>query len=884
MRAKKWGTFLVLLILLGGGAALLFWELGAECLSILRTGRGSEEYVLTAAGGTGSFYALGWRGERLQLVRADASGRREELWTLTAAELPCQMHPAALYPASGGAVYLGVYDVGEDPVKLRLYRLSEQGAAAELLLSEPCRGTGLREQMDSVGLSAFSEVDSVVTFAVVRGDTAEFYQRISAAAGLEHLRTVSRPGLRTGLALSDGSLLLAGERGLERLGGEDAVLTEAGWAMSLTQAGTGVYYVDGASLEVFYSDLAGRRPMACLSLEKDAYDMDRCTDFSVTRNGDALLLMEGKDLLLDRGDSVVELTGALYRSRVQCGLILAGLVLGVLAASLVLWYAVCEERKFRLPLLVRWGGLTAAAAALAVAVLLRWGVRPAVERAAAREAFGLMGSTVSLALWEPQEGPEALGLQLERSLAELEEGLYRDAAVSVYAPDENGCWILERGGGLPGGCRAELSPSFDRERAQQAAGTGSARWSRLRGRDARWVLYRSWGDRVLAVDVGGSLLLDRVGAEYWRMSRGMEALAALLTALTLTVLALLTRGLRRVAGGMERIAAGERGVHLRLGGGDELASLAEDLNALSGALEGLERHQSELAQSYRRFVPERILSLLGKTSITQVDKQTFVTRDLTAMMLRFRLPPEVYARSGRELFDSVNEILERTAPIVTAQGGAVFNFAYDGYDAVFEQGSAAGVSTAVAVQQEILELNREREAAGKAPVVVHIALDKGSVMLGVVGDENQIEPASISSSFSTVRHLTALCGRLQAGILCTEAVIAGAGGYGSRYMGRCAGGGGYVRTYEIFDGDPYSVRKVKEASGDRFSQGVYALYSRDFSEAKRIFLGLVHANTGDGGARYYLYLADRLEKEPEAEISLDQDTAREGDGYGDHTA
>lgn len=88
-------------------------------------------------------------------------------------------------------------------------------------------------------------------------------------------------------------------------------------------------------------------------------------------------------------------------------------------------------------------------------------------------------------------------------------------------------------------------------------------------------------------------------------------------------------------------------------------------------------------------------------------------------------------------------------------------------------------------------------------------------------------------------------------------------------MGKCMEGGQAIRTYEIFDGDAFEIRKVKEDTGERFSQGVYALYSRDFSQAKRIFLNLVHHNTGDGGARYYLYLADRLEKRPEDEISLD---------------
>lgn len=46
----------------------------------------------------------------------------------------------------------------------------------------------------------------------------------------------------------------------------------------------------------------------------------------------------------------------------------------------------------------------------------------------------------------------------------------------------------------------------------------------------------------------------------------------------------------------------------------------------------------------------------------------------------------MYERSGRELFDNLNEIIERTASIVTKKNGAVFNFAYNGYDAVFEEG------------------------------------------------------------------------------------------------------------------------------------------------------------------------------------------------------
>ena len=866
---KRWGAFGLIVVLLGACAVLLFWDTGRECLSVLRTGRGTAEYLMAAADTEGQIYVLGREDGRYTLVLGDQGGRRTDRWTLTAEELPEQSVPAALYPAAGGSVYLGLYNTEEETC-LQLYRLTQEGAQAELLLSQDCPGVNLQEQMAALALSSFSQVDSVVTFALLEGDTATFYQRSGAEGGLEQVGTFTQSGLRAALALSDGTRVLAGREELVWTSGPTISLTGGERILDLAQAGTGVYYLDGAGLTVYYADFADWRPYPLLSLEKDAYDLDDCIHLSMTRDGDALLLMTEGALLLDRGSTVSDLSGLLSASALQCALILLGLVLGVVALSVVLWFVVCEQRRLRLPMLVRWGVLMALVAVLGTAVLVRGGVTSAGDRAAQREAAALMGAMSQQALETYGMNGTRLPQGLGDSLAQAAGGLYQDAAVTVYDYSGGSLWILEGSNtGLPAGVRGDLSASFDREKAAQALEEGTVFWQSGQGDQARYLLYRVQGDTLLAVDVA-SQPLRQAGweASQW-MTGGLVALAVLLTAVTLAILAWITIGVRRSLEGMERLAAGERDVLVEVGGGDELASLADDVNALSGAWEELDLQQRELAQSYRRFVPERVLSLLGKTSIQEVDKQTFVSRNLAAMMLWFRFPPQVYERSGRALFENLNEIIERTASIVTQKGGAVFNFAYDGYDAVFEGGSAAAVSTAVAVQQEILEINRERELEGRPTVVVRIALDEGEVMLGVVGDENQIEPTSISSSFSVAKHLVQLCGRLEASILCTETVIRSVEGYSSRYMGKCLEGGKAIRTYEIFDGDMYEIRKVKEDTGARFSEGVYALYSRNFSQAKGIFLSLVHNNTGDGGARYYLYLADRLEKRPEDEISLD---------------
>lgn len=866
----KLGVFLVLLCMLGAGAGLLFWELSTECVSILSTGVGQGEYLLTAADAERGIYALGRKDGVYRLVIGDEAGQRIGLWKLPEDTLPRESKPVLLYPAAGGAVYLGLYAVDGREAALQLYRITEQGRGVELLLREPCTGDSLPAQMASVRLSDFSEVNSVVTFAVMKGDKAVFYQRTSAESGLEELQTVLQPGLHAALALSDQTLVLATGERLIRSDREPVTLESGELVIQMKQAGTGIYYVDGASLSVFFANFADWKPYAYLSLEKDSYDLDNLTNLCLTRDGDALLLMDGTRLLLDRGSGVSDLSGMLYRPAWQCALILAGLAAGVLLLTFILWYAVCEQRRLRLPLLVRWGAAAMAAAFLGVSGIVRLAAEPAYRAAAEREAANQLASISALQLRNSNVTDPQLPQLLSGNIADAAGDLYWDTASEVYHRDTDGTWYLISGNtALPAGGRAELSASFDREQAVRAAAEGCACWIRPDGDETHFVLYRAQDGYVISADTGGQRLLEAGQLNYGWMVRGLLFIAVLLTSVTIILLCRITAGTSRILGGMERLAAGDQDVKVRLDGGDELERIAENVNTLSNAMWEVKERRNELVCAYRRFVPERVLSLLGKEDITQVDKHTFVSRHLAAMMLSFRFPEEVYAADGKDLFDNLNEIIERTASIVTGKGGAVFNFAYSGYDAVFEQGSTAAVSTAVAVQQEILELNRERESQGRPQVSVRIALDEGSVMLGLVGDEKQMEPASISSSFSVARRLVQLGERLEANILCTEAVVGGIKGYSSRYMGKCSQGGEVVRVYEIFDGDPYEIRKVKEQTGEFFSEGVYALYSRDFSKAKRIFLRLVHRNTGDGGARYYLYLADRLEKRPEEDISLD---------------
>ncbi len=875
--ARRVLTYLLLAALLAAAALMMFYDRVEDCVSVLRSGSRSDSCVLAAVSDSGDIYVLGRDDGGYYLVCGDQSGNRQSRYRLADGLLPENCRTAALYPDGDSVCYLAVYELDEagNAIDLQLYRISDQGKTAELFLRQSCQGETVPEQMNSVRVTGFSKTGGVVSFVLLTEDCATVYS-VNGDTGLLEGTSQEGKGVQAALALSDGGLLLGSGDTVSLAGAGSAYTGEGACFSAFRQSGTGVYALDVAGLAVSYGDVNSLDKFySVLSLEKNDYDLNSCTSLALTPDGAVVLLMEGNTLLLDQGSSVEDLSDMLHQSRLTCGLFLAGLALAVLALAFVLWYAVCRWRGHQLPLILRWGVLLVAVAALCVSALLRWSVRPNGQAEAAQDAQTMTGSVVALTLERYEMDDERLPAVLAHSMA-AGGSAYTDTLVSVYEAEGNAAWHLTADNiSTPAGSSALLTADFDRTAAAQAKRTGQAVDTVWRDGQTRYCTYYYQDGALLVVSVGGGQLLDAAAEEYQTLAAELWAIVALLLALALAVLTWLSICLRRVTKGVEALAGGQTDVRIPLHTGDEIEGLSIALNGLADTMAEAQDRQNRLSRAYLRFVPERVLALLGKQTLDDVDKQTFVSRKMSAITVWFTFPPSVYERSGRELFDNLNEVIECTAPIVAQKGGTVFNFAYDGYDAVFDGSPAEAVSTAVAVQQKILDMNRERKLAGKPQITLRIALDEGNMMLGVVGDENQMEPTAISSSFTVARRLISLCGELDANILCTEPVAAAAQGYGSRYMGKYADGGDEIRTYEIYDGDPYEVRRGKSLTGKRFSEGVYLLYSREFSAAKRVFLELVHRNTGDGGARYYLYLADELEKHPERELNLN----RRGDSH-----
>lgn len=823
---KRILLFLTTFLLVLGLICIPFRGSLPSWIATLRNSWDDVPYQLVGAGASGTSCAAAVEEDGvLSLCFFDPLSKKSATkWEITLPEKAAQGDLCMLYPDNEECAFLGVYE--EDSHYLSLYRL-RKGETVELLLREECAGSSVEARQNNRALSSVSRQQEILYFTLLTGEDTICVYSYNQEDGFNFMRESARNGTLSAVALSDRTY--RGEEG----------------ELLLTYVGNGIYYLNGQVMKVFYADLSTEtHDVGMVKLEEYIGDC-QLTSISLTQSGSALLLLDGQRLILVEENGSQDLTDLLFTSRTGCIIRVAALAAAALIVSILLYWFLVGRSRGRLPLAAFWGVVSLALFLLAGVVILCVFFTPVKEQIELMEKLELTDDIVDLALTEHSIGDASLPDILSRSLADT-NGMQTNGLRVEQVHQEGDKWFV------PLGIRAEAAPSVRMaclSKAEENDGvaaekSGGRFWYCMKqGEQALFISY-DWAETDVPSKLDHTILI------------GMAALAAAV----LVVLMLIGRDVRRTSRGLERYAGDQEWVKVRVSGGDELEGMASTLNSLAADRREEERRREQIITSYRRFVPEEILKLLGKRSVLDVDQHTIASRQMAVMRITFRFPDPVYTNAANTMlmFDSVNQVIEHTASIVRQKGGVVFNIAYNGYDVVMELDLRQVISTAVAVRQEVLTFNEQRALDALPTVVLRITIDEGGVILGIVGDQAQLEPSTVSDCFATLVELAKVCDMTESNILCTESITAGMEGYGSRYVGKCSIGGKMVRTYEVFDGDLYEVRKGKEAGLRQFSEGVLSLYSGDISRAKRVFLDLVRDTPLDGCARYYLYLADKL--------------------------
>ena len=871
-KLKRIAFSLAFILLCASIICIFFWDNVAQWIYVTRLGYGEREYIQIAVDTDGSMCAAYWKSpNQIALRFFDAEGKNVRDWVPALPEDAENGYLAALYPADNETAFLVFYE--QNSTYLSVYRAKKGGTAERLLHDEVISPTALMTRRDSYRFGTFSRQQDEIRFTVI--ETSYRFEE-AADGSQEDVNTAKITGYACSAA--GGGLRKLTEQ--EVLAGEDVfnlaqavVLPSGGLATYannqlvidgtilrtdlsdkhitlLAVSGSSLYYLDSASGTVYYTDLSGMRVQEVLQTRRSS-DALTLTDLVLTPSGDVLLLEDGWSLTRLSPGGASSLSHALNPSVFQSTVIIAGIILGAVIVALLLGHVFFFMYRGSVSLALYWS-FVIVSIGMALGVYLHYGVMlpdARVDRAERIDAIvrKVAGSEENVSGYENDWGMIYRSINVESLEKEQLPSIRAvDQIVAIWSEEKQGYFTWN---GEPAG----LIEGFSADLADRAR------------------LAQTYVNQYSQTRYSNAVAKDNVTVTFWMATDTskpeeavepyvLTALGALVLAI-IVVLIVISHSLRVLGRGLERYSRQEPWSRLIMETGDELEGIASSLNSMAADREMQERNRNRMIESYHRFVPEHVLALLERQSILDVDKSTFASREMAMLMVRFLFPESVYSVSSnsRLLFDSVNAVIERTAPIATRQGGTVFNFAINGYDVVMENNPVMAISMAVALQQEVLAFNESRAREGLPTVEFRIALDVGNVNLGIVGDSAQMQPTAISSGFTTALELIALSEQLDARILCTEAIAPGLQQYGSRFIGKRKMKNDLLRVYEIFDGDPYEMRKGKEATLSRFSQAVMAFYSGDSVQAKRIFLELAHETPTDGAARHYLYLADRMD-------------------------
>jgi len=159
----------------------------------------------------------------------------------------------------------------------------------------------------------------------------------------------------------------------------------------------------------------------------------------------------------------------------------------------------------------------------------------------------------------------------------------------------------------------------------------------------------------------------------------------------------------------------------------------------------------------KKFVPNEFIRLLGKEALTDVklgdQAEKIVTvlftdiRDFTS--LSEKMTPE-------ENFRFVSAFNERLGPVIRSHHGFINQYLGDSIMAIFPRHPDDALNAAIGMQKAVHELNFERQSKGLPIIKAGIGMHTGPLIIGITGDENRLDAATISDTVNTAARIEGL--------------------------------------------------------------------------------------------------------------------------------
>ncbi|MEJ0104012.1 MAG: adenylate/guanylate cyclase domain-containing protein [Bacteroidota bacterium] len=281
--------------------------------------------------------------------------------------------------------------------------------------------------------------------------------------------------------------------------------------------------------------------------------------------------------------------------------------------------------------------------------------------------------------------------------------------------------------------------------------------------------------------------------------------------------------------------------------------------------ESREREEAmrRIYEATNRFVPVEFIKSLGHHRITDVKLGDQVEKIVTVLFSDIRDFTTLSEQmTPQENFSFVQSFSEMMGPIIGKHKGFINQYLGDAIMAIFPNNAADGLSAAVEIQRALQQFNLERKSANLAPVQIGLGLHTGPLIMGIIGDMERLDAATISDTVNTASRLESLTKYYKAGILISDAAlqqIIDPGNFHLRYLGKVQLKGKHaaIGIHECFSGNESHDFQRKLETLPVFRTGMEQYINKSFEKAGNAFLQVLEFNPGDLTAKFFLNNTNR---------------------------
>jgi class 3 adenylate cyclase len=265
----------------------------------------------------------------------------------------------------------------------------------------------------------------------------------------------------------------------------------------------------------------------------------------------------------------------------------------------------------------------------------------------------------------------------------------------------------------------------------------------------------------------------------------------------------------------------------------------------------------ENAQTVHRFIPREFLDMLERKTLADVKLGDHVLRDMTVFFSDIRDFTQLSERlTPAENFSFLTSYLRNVTPIIRECGGFVDKYLGDGVMALFPGDAARALQAAVEMHKQLLRYNAGRQIAGYVPIKIGMGLHRGSLMLGTIGAEDQMQTTVIADAVNLASRIEGMTKTFGVNLLLSGSVVAGLPsdhGYRLRGLGAVTAKGKSqsVEIFECFDNDSDDLIAHKERTMPQFAAAMTEFRKGMLLTAGRIFARIAELNREDAPASYY---------------------------------